>query len=440
MKKTVLVTFSLLLSLNAQTLKTTLSEVIQTNPIIQERLQNYNATKQDIETARSGYYPKLDLNLGAGHENTKKSHQPNSNDQSYSFNVYQNSLKYTQNLFDGLSTSNQVDEQKFRTISAAYNYVEKVNNTSYDYAKAYLEVMKQYELLQTAKENVTINQEILDKVNKLYKSGLTTLSEVQKIESSLALAKSNLVVQENSILEKSFNLQRILGHPLEIEKMQKPNSDIKLPLTKEKVVEYALKHNPSLLVSEFNKRAAQLTSREKKSNYYPKIDLEISQSMNRNLSGIEGHNDAFRAMVYLSYNLFNGFNDKYTIKKSLNQIEQEVQNQNNVRRQILETINIAWASNEKLQEQLVDLKRYHKFSIKTLSLYQKEYSLGQRSLLDLLASQNDLIKSKEQIITTNYSILYAKYRLLDAMSVLVSSILDNNKVYSNVGLKNKGDI
>jgi len=436
MKKTVFISFSLFLSLQAQTLKTTLSEVIQTNPIIQERLQNYNATKQDIETARSGYYPKLDLNLGAGYEKTEKSNQAGgADDQSYSFSVYQNSLKYTQNLFDGLSTSNLVDEQKYRTISAAYNYVEKVNNTSHDYVNAYLEVMKNYELLQTAKENVSINQEILDKVNKLYKSGFTTLSEVQKIESSLALAKSNLVVQENNILDKKYNLQRLLGHTLEIEKMQKPSVAIKLPATKEKIIEYALKNNPSILVSEFNKRAAQLTSRERKSNYYPKIDIEVSQSMNKNLSGIEGNNDAFRAMAYLSYNLFNGFNDKYAIKKSLNQIEQEVQNQNNVRRQILETINIAWASNEKLQEQRIHLNNYNAFSKKTLSLFQKEYSLGQRSLLDLLAAQNDLIKSKEQLIATNYSILYAKYRLLDAMSLLVSTIINTDEVYSNVGLK-----
>lgn len=381
------------------------------------------------------------MNLGAGYERTRRYNQAGgTNDQTYNFNVYQNSLKYTQNLFDGLATSSLVDEQKFRTVSAAYNYIEKVNNISYKYVNAYLEVMKNYELLQTAKENVQINQEVLDKVNKLYKAGLNTLSEVQKIESSLSLAKSNLVVQENNILEKTYNLQKILGHAIDVDKMQKPANDIKLPDTKEKIIEYALRNNPSILVSEFNKRAAQLTSREKKANYYPKIDIEISQSMNKNLSGIEGNNDGFRAMAYLSYNLFNGFNDKYTIKKSLNQIEQEVQKQNSVIRDIVQTINIAWASKEKLQEQLLNLKRYRKFSMKTLSLYQKEYSLGQRSLLDLLVSQNDVIKSKEKIITAKYSILYAKYRLLDAMSLLVSTILESNGIYSNVGLQNKGEI
>ena len=404
-------------------------------------MQNYNASKEEIGNAQAGYYPKLDLNLGAGYEKTQKSNQARgADDQKYNFSVYQNSLKYTQNLFNGFSTTNLVQEQKYNTLAAAYSYIEKVNNTSFDLVNAYLELMKNYELLETAQENVQINVDILKKVKKLYKSGFTTLSEINKIESSLALAKSNFVVQENNILDKSFTLERLLGHNLDINNMSKPNMNIIIPNTKDDVMKFAMQNNPSLLVSEFNKRVAEATNKEKKAKYYPKLDIEISQSMNKNISGIEGNNDAFRAMAYLSYNIFNGFSDKHTIAKSLHQIEQENQNINTTKRKIFETINTAWASNKKLQEQLIDLKDYNKFSLQTLDLYRKEYALGQRSLLDLLSSQNDLIRSKEQIINTNYSILYAKYRLLDTMSMLVTSILGDSQVYSHVGLKKEGKL
>ncbi len=441
MKKIFLLQLSLFISLYAQDMKSSLQEVLASHPVIQERLQNYKATKEDISSAESGYYPKLDLNLGAGYENTKRYNQAgNTDDQTYSFNVYQNSLKYTQNLFNGLSTTYLVKKQEYKTFAAAYSYVEKVNTTSYDFVNAYLEVLKNRELIETAQENVQINEDVLNKVSKLYKSGFTTLSEVDKIKSSLALAKSNLVVQENTLLDKEYALERIVGHKIDVKNLTATHRSITLPQTKEKIIKYAMAHNPSLLVSEFNKKSAQATNKERKAKYYPKIDIEVSQSMNKNLSGIEGNNDAFRAMAYLSYNIFNGFSDKHSIAKSLNQIEQENQNQNNIRRKILQTINSSWSSQKKLQEQMVHLKEYHDFSAKTLALYRKEYALGQRSLLDLLASQNDLIKSKEQIINTNYSILYAKYRLLDAMSSLVTSILDKESVYTKVGIQNEGEI
>jgi adhesin transport system outer membrane protein len=438
MQKNILLPFLLLGTLQAQNLKTTISEVISTNPIIQERLNNYKATQKDISSAESGYYPKLDLNLGAGIEKNHKSDANSVVTQDQSFNVYQNSLKYTHNLFTGFSTMYLVKEEEYRTLSAAYSYIEKVNNTSFDALNSYLEVMKNQDLLLTAQENVRIDEEIFSKVQKLYDAGLTTLSEVNKIESSLALAKSNLVVQENTILDVSYNLQRILGRQLDPSKMNKPTIDVAFPNTREDALSFAIKNNPSLLVSDFNIKLAQATKKEKQSVFYPKIDIEVSQSMNKNLSGIAGGDDRFRAMAYLSYNFFNGFADTAALQKSATQVQQEVESKNTLNRQVIESLNLAWNANIKLSEQLEYLRDYKEFSGKTLKLYAKEYDLGRRSLLDLLSAQNDFIKAKEQIVSTEYSLLYAKYRILDAMGLLVPTIMQEDSiVYSNVGLGGK---
>ena len=433
-KKSLLTVLLLSTALSAQDLKTTVSELLSTNPIILERLKNYNATKEDIVSAESGYYPKVDLNLGFGVEDTERTLPDTSED----FSVYQNSLKYTQNLFNGFSTTYQVEEQEYRTASAAYSYIEKVNHTSFEMVNQYLQVIKNQELLETARENVKINEEIFTKVQKLYDAGLTTLSEVNKIESSLSLAKSNLVVQENTILDVSYNFQRVLGRYMNPESMSRPMLNVTLPATQEKAIQFAIRNNPSLLVSEYNIKLAQATNGEKKSNFYPKIDIEVSQNMNKNLSAIEGEDNRFRAMAYLSYNIFNGFSDSAALQKSISQVHQEVETKNSLRRQVVEGLNLSWAANKKLEEQLVHLREYKKFSLKTLTLYAKEYDLGRRSLLDLLSSQNDFIASKAQIINTEYSLLFAKYRILDAMGTLVSTVVSNEDIiYSNVGLNAK---
>ncbi|MEA2072301.1 MAG: TolC family outer membrane protein [Campylobacterota bacterium] len=436
MKKHILVSILFLSSLNAQDLKTSLNEVLSTNPTILERYNNFSATQEDISIAQAGYYPSLDLKLGAGKEKTQRRLQANGvPDKEYDLNVYQNSLSYTHNLFNGFSTTYQVKEQEYRTLSAAYSYIEKVNNTSFDMVNSYLEVMKNQELLQTAQENVTIDKEIFTKVRKLYEAGLTTLSEVNKIESSLALAKSNLVVQENTIMDVSYNLQRVLGRELEPTKMSKPKLDITLPTTQEEALKFALQNNPSLLVSEFNIRLAQASKEGSKSSFYPSLDIEVSQAMNKNLSGIAGEDDRFRAMAYLSFNIFRGFADSSALQKNSAKITQEVQTKNSLKRQVIESLNLSWAANEKLNEQLIHLIEYKDFSYKTLTLYSKEYDLGRRSLLDLLSAQNDFIKAKAQIISTEYSLLYAKYRILDAMGILVPTVMGDKEIaYSNVGL------
>lgn len=435
MKKRLLLALSVATLLNAQDLKTTLDEVMQTNPIIQERLKNYNSTKEGVTQAYSGFYPKLDLSLGFGVENTDKSDRPGIDDDATDLSVYQNSLTLTQNLFNGFSSTYQIDQQQSRTAAAAYSYVEKINDTAFELVNTYLQVMRQKELLDTAQENITINEEIFKKVQKLYDSGLTTLSEVNKIEASLALAKSNYSVQENTLLDVKYNLQRVVGRYLEPLEMQKPVLNIALPGSIEEAAQFAMSHNPSLLVSNQNIKLAQATYHRSKAPFYPQIDIEVSQTMNKNLSGVEGKDDRFRAMAFLKYNFFNGFSDQAELQKSVSEVHREIETKNSLRREVIEGLNLSWAANEKLGDQLDHLRAYEKFALKTLTLYAKEYDLGRRSLLDLLSAQNDFIGAKSQIINTEYSMLYAKYRILDAMGTLVSTVAgDEAVVYAQVGL------
>ena len=432
MNPKIILALSLATALFSQDIKTTVGEVLSSNPIVQERLKNYNATKEDITAAKSGYLPKLDLSIGVGKEDGERA--PNS--LPFDYSVYQNSLSLTQNVFKGFETQSRVAQQESRTLAAAYNYIEKVNSLSFETLNAYIELMKNQELLAIEKENIEIHTEIFKKVQKLYDAGLTTLSEVNKIESALALANANYVVQENTLLDASHTMQKILGHTLEAQSMAKPATDVALPATVEEATEIATKNNPSLLVSQYNIKLARATYEEKKSPFYPSVDLELSQSYNKNLSGIEGKYENLRAMAYLRYNLFNGFADKAGMQKSVSTIHQEMEIRNRLQREVVERLNLSWTSHEKLGEQLKYLNEYKKFSLQTLTLYSKEYDLGRRSLLDLLSAQNDFIGAKAKIIASEYSLLFSKYRILDAMGTLVTTVVqESDTLYSKVGLR-----
>ncbi|MDQ1263890.1 MAG: outer membrane protein adhesin transport system [Campylobacterota bacterium] len=436
MKKSILLIVSLHLFLNASNLETTINETLATNPVVLEKLKRYKTTKQDIEIAKSGYYPKLDLSLGFGAENTDRT-KP---DESFDFSVYQNSLTLTQNIFKGFETTYRVAQEEHKSTSAAYSYIENVNNISFEVTNAYLQVIKHRELLENAQENIQVNQEIFTKVQKLYDSGLTTLSEVNKVEASLALAKANYVVEENNLLDYQHKLEKLTGKKVNAQELQIPILNATLPASLDEAIRYATQNNPSILVSEYNIKLAQAAYNEKKSPYYPSIDVEVAQLMNKNLSGIEGEDDRFRAMVYLRYNLFNGFADQAAKQKSISAMLSENETQNSLKRDITEQIALAWASNEKIAQQLVHLQTYQNFASKTLALYIKEYDLGRRSLLDLLSAQNDFIGAKSQIINANYTMLFAKYRVLDSMGTLVSTVLgEKEKIYSKTALNEKED-
>ncbi|MFK5936893.1 MAG: TolC family outer membrane protein [Sulfurimonas sp.] len=432
----------------ALTLKESVDEAMNTNPVIQERVKNYRVIQQDLNIAESEYYPQVDFRATFGvtdagdFKNSASGIKYDHPVTDESYNTYETSLTLTQNLFDGFGTTNKIDYEEARILAAAYNYLEKANDIAFKMTDAYLNTVRSYELLQTARENVQINESIYKKVKDLFDSGLTTDSEVKKIESSLSLARSNLTVQLNNTRDREFNFRRILGRMPEHRNMTKPTLDIQMPDSIERAALYAINHNPSLLVSRYNIKGAQSLWKQNKKDFYPKIDLEISQNYNdvNHLNAFDRPDDRFRARLVLTYNLFRGGADSATSQKNISKINQEIAIKRDLKRQVIEGLDLSWSAYEMIDIQLQDLREYSRFSEKTLELYKEEYDLGRRSLLDLLTAQNDVINSRSQIITAEYDLLFAKYRILDAMGLLPMAILgDTQFLTAKVNLYTDGD-
>ena len=414
----------------AITIEEGIKQVLSVHPVVQERLQNYRATIQDLNIAHSTNLPSLDLVSSIGRARTK-SRVTAFNSEDYNF--YENSLVLTQNLFSGFSSSHQIDFQEQRILAAANNYIEKSNDVALSLVSTYIQVLLNKELLINAKENIVNNQKIFEKVQVLYENGQTTLSEVEKIQSSLALAQSNAVVQENNLLDARFNLQRVLGYLPQVESLSRPTFNAELPKTLQQAANVAILHNPSILTSNHNVNASQILRKERKHSYYPQIDFQLSQQLNDNsdtygdLYG--GKVDETRAAITLSWNLYSGGADKAKIQQQVSAINQEYQIRHDLRRQVVEGLSMSWSAYTMVDKQLGLLLKYREFSRSTLELYEEEYDFGRRTLLDLLSAQNDLVSAQNEIITAEYNRLLAKYRIHDAMGTMLVAVLGEDDAY-----------
>jgi len=428
--------------LSALTLQEGVSEVLDSNPVVIERLKNYRATRSQVDVAQSDYFPTIDLQSSIGREEDGIFATGN-NIERTGFNVFENSITLRQNIFSGFDTVEQVNYEKMRTLAASYSYLEKANDISLQMSNVYLEVLHQFELLVNARDNLRENQAIYEKVQTLYDGGLTTLSEVEKIKTSVSLAESNLLLQKNSLRDARYSFRRVLGRNVKIEELVVPSFDLALPETLDQASGYALEYNPSLLVSRYNIKGAQSLYRQTKKNYYPTLDLELSENYNDySLDKNSRLNDEeyFRGMLVLRYNLYRGGADKATVQSNISKINQEVARQQDLRRQVIEGLALSWSSFDLSVQQIPILENYFTHAERTLTLYGDEYNLGKRSLLDLLAAQNDVSRSNAQIIDANYKLLYAKYRILDAMGLMIAAMQgDVEEYYTRVGLSPKGE-
>ena len=84
----------------AITLKDTVDEVIKTHPVVQERLRNYRATRQDMSIADAGYMPTIDIVAGVGWREQGRVNSDVKPEDNY--DVYNSAITIKQNIFNYL--------------------------------------------------------------------------------------------------------------------------------------------------------------------------------------------------------------------------------------------------------------------------------------------------------------------------------------------------
>ncbi len=414
---------------SAMTIDESILSAMDSNPVVKERLSNFKQTQQDLNIANSEWLPKLDLvsTAGVAEAGNIKDYVDDVN-----YKYYTNSLKLTQNLFNGFSTTHKIKYQEARVLAAAYHYLENANDIAFQTVGAYIDLIRSYKLLQIAQDSLEINQKIYEDVQELYDAGLTTSSEVAKIQSSLSLARSNVMVQKNNTKDKHFRVKRLLGKDVALSDMKLPKLNIPMPESRQRATMMAIKSNPSILVSNYNIKGAQALYHEAKSKFYPIINFELEQILNdshQRDNGFETVDDRSRAYLSFTWNLYNGGADSATLQKQRSNIHKEVEIQRDLKRQTIEGLELSWSAYSMIKDQLNHLYNYKNYSEQTLENYIEEYELGRRTLLDLLSAQNDLANAKTEITNAEFDRLYAQYRILDAMGMLVETILGDTNRY-----------
>lgn len=422
-------------NLNALTLNEALDDALTTNPVVLERLKNYDKTIYDLKIAKSEYAPTLDLISKMGYKYNYDS--PSSSSAAFSrngYHMYQNSLVLTQNLFKGFGTKYKIEYEEARVMAAAYNYVEKTNDIAFNVVKNYLNVLKFKELHTLEKENILLTQDILNKTKKLSDGGSGLLSDVKKVDSSLQLAEFNLLTQENNLMDAQFNLGKLLGKKVNEGELSLPTFNSKLPATIDEATLYSAENNPSMIVSEYNIKTSKAALKESRSVFSPTVDFEFAYNFDRNTGDSPDHNRNYTALVVFKQNLYRGNADINNVNKNKINVMQEYEGQREIKRQIVEGLQLSWSAYTMIEKQLVFLNSYKEQSKGTLDLYRAEFEDGTRTLIDLLTAQDDYISSRSKIINATYDLLFAKYRVLDAMGEMVNSLFstDAQKYYSPV--------
>ncbi|WP_415900458.1 TolC family outer membrane protein [Neptuniibacter sp. QD48_11] len=402
-------------------LESVVAEGLTNSPEVQRAINARNAVYQEVRQAKAGYLPSVDLEAGIGYEWTNNT-TTRANGDDVELTRGEARLSIRQMIFDGFATSSEVKRQKARSISADKRLIESAETYALDAARAYIELNRRTVLLQQAKENLFNHVKIYDQIKRRSESGMGALASIQQAEGRLALAEVNTLAAENNLLDARANYQRVTGLMAPEELVYPEMVNVTIPESLDEATEAALSNHPTLQVAEADTEAAVAQYNAAKRNYYPRVDFEVDRTWNNNLDGVEGVNEDLTAMFRLRYNLYNGGADQARVRQTQHQIEEAKSIQGQSHREVLQSIELSWNAYSILSRQLPFLEQHVASSQETRNSYQKQFNIGQRSLLDLLDTENEVFSSKNDLTNALHDQLVSQYRVVNGMGTLLDTL------------------
>jgi adhesin transport system outer membrane protein len=154
----------------------------------------------------------------------------------------------------------------------------------------------------------------------------------------------------------------------------------------------------------------------------PRFDLQLGTDWNNHLDGVQYHDNDAYAMVRMQYNLYHGGADQARISETKLQTLEATGVFNRTKRQVEESTRLSWNALQTAIDRLPKLKEHADASERTRDAYAKQFSIGQRTLLDLLDSENELYTARNDYVDAQYVERFAGYRLMADMGRLLDTL------------------
>jgi adhesin transport system outer membrane protein len=399
------------------TLKQVAQRAVLNSPEVTAKWHAYRAADEEIGVARGGYFPRVDLTAGTGRESLR---QPSAADRDYTRSGVMLSLN--QMLFDGFATRNEVRRLDKARIVRYYELLDASETTALEAGRAYLDVLRYRHLVDLAKDNYVQHKATYDQIERRTQSGVGRRVDFEQAGSRLALAEINLITESANLHDVSARYQRLVGqHPADaIAPPAELNSAI--PAQAKVALDTLHRKNPALLAATENIEAAQYEINNRRGAYSPKLDFRARTDNTRNYLGDTGDRHHNVAELVVSWNLFNGGSDRAREKQTIEKKNLAFDLREKACRDTRQTLLIAYNDVQRLKEQTTFNARQVTLLEKTRDAYRDQFNVGQRTLLDLLDTENELLAARRANINADTDLTLAYLRTYAGMGTLLEQL------------------
>ncbi|NQW00169.1 MAG: TolC family outer membrane protein [Rhodospirillales bacterium] len=407
---------------HAQTLVDALTAAYYNNPTLLARRAQLRATDEEVPQALSNWRPDVSMSVDGGYASSVNTNSIGSG-RNQTRQQQSAGLDITQPLFRGGRTLAATSEAENTVRAERARLMATEQTVLLDVISAYMDVFREEAVLNLNLNNEQVLKRQLEATRDRFEVGEITRTDVHQAEARLARTTADRVQSEGDLESARAEYRNVVGEAAPVD-LQVPALPSALPATKDEALKLAATKNPSVISSEFDRRAAVDSADGVWGELLP--DVELTAGYSRAFEGAAEQGSITTADIGIGINI--PIYQQGTVYSRLREARQTSARQAYVideqRRSAVSSAAKAWEALITAQARVAAFSTQIDANIVALEGVEREASVGSRTVLDVLDAEQELLDSRVSHVRAQRDEVVAIYELKSSMGQLTARDLE----------------
>lgn len=420
--------------------------LVAEHPQIRAARQALEASNQNFKRERSAKLPQVSLTAAAGPEHTDSLATRQAgleNEQLFATNA---TLEVRQNLFNGFGTYAGMDSARALIRASDQTLAAVSQNVVLEGVTAYLNVLRNRELVRLNRGNVRAITEQLELEDERVVRGSGISVDVLLAKSRLQIAKEQKLAFQGSLKDALATYQQVFASSPDPEDMVAMAVDpALLPESKEAGIKQIESDNPIIKIASAQADSAMHERRRARSTYFPTVDLVGVANIENNLAGVEDVRRDFSIKLEATWQLFDGLLTPANTAEAGARYQEALESRRDVLRRTTELMEISWHEMEVARERAELLRNAMNIAGEVFQSRVELREAGKETAINVLDAENELYSACINFVNALFDSQIAAFRVLntlgrlDAAAVAQSQPVQQSAVIGQCGFSESGD-
>ena len=320
------------------------------------------------------------------------------------------------NLFDGLATPRRISQARLNLDAATADLEKARDDVRVSVAQAYVQILYNYEILDVARAQITIDSLQVERLEGMMKAGKASSAEVSQQKASLAQSVVTLTQAQNNLTASILDLAQILELPSwEGFSIVRPTLEVEdfYLGTPDDIFADAVGLRPLVRAEEIRLDASRRSVDIAKASYYPSLSMSAGLGTNYYSNfGTQGFwdqlNTNFSQYIGLSLSvpIFNRFSTRNQVRSAQLSLASQQVRVRQARQQLYKEIQQAWngavAARAKYDASLLAASA----ASDAFELVLAKYENGKATITEFNESRAQMLKTRSDCVQATCEYLF----------------------------------